>query len=80
MDISKLPIEQQRQWLIQRGWAPHQSRENVWIDPDTRMPFFIAVAVKRAMEGCRIESDLELKPAPVERKDDAPWPDKIGPR
>lgn len=74
MDISKASIEQKRLWLQQRGWEPHPDKTNVFIDPDTRVNYFIEVAVKRALADCHIEDDTQLKPAAPPRRDDAPWP------
>jgi hypothetical protein len=74
MDISKAPIGQQKAWLIQRGWQPDPHKANVFLDPDTRVPYFIKVAVDRALTDCRIASDSELNPVVPPRKDDAPPP------
>lgn len=72
MDIKKLPIEQQRLWLEQRGWQRHPEHAHVWIDPDTRINYHFSIALDRAVADCRIESDTVLKPVVPPRKDDAP--------
>jgi hypothetical protein len=72
MDIKSQPVEIQQKWLRQRGWQ--QNTKGTWIDPDTRMPYCMNVAVDRAMADCRIASDMELKPEAPDRKDDSPFP------
>lgn len=72
MDIKKLPVEKQQQWLEQRGWR--RGKPGMWIDPDTRVPYYFTMALDRAIAECRIDSDLELKPEVPPRKDDAPPP------
>ena len=72
MDIKKLTVEKQRLWLEQRGWR--QGKPGMWIDPDTRVPYYFTMALDRAISECRIDSDLELKVTDPGRKDDAPPP------
>ena len=74
MDISKASVEDQKRWLQQRGWEVHPEQPNVFIDPDTRINYYLTVAVTRALADCRVASDTELNPANPPRKDDAAWP------
>jgi hypothetical protein len=69
MDIKKLSVEQQKQWLEQRGWQPHPDKPNVYIDPNTRMNCLFSVALDRALADCRLAADSELWPRPVHRRD-----------
>jgi hypothetical protein len=72
MDIKKLPVEDQKKWLQQRGWC--EGKPGMWVDPDTRVSYFFSIAVDRAIADCRIDSDMELKPVVPSRKDDSPPP------
>jgi hypothetical protein len=69
-----MPVEKQIEWLKQRGWEPHPETPNVFIDPNTRVSFYLTVALKRALDDCRVDSDTQLKVKAPARKDDAPFP------
>jgi len=62
VDIKTLPIEKQKEWLAQRGWQPHESKPNVYIDPNTRTACLFSVALDRAIADCRLAADSELWP------------------
>ena len=74
MDISKASLADQTKWLQQRGWQPKAGNPNVFIDPDTRINYYIKLAIERALADCRVASDSQLNPPNPPRKDDAPWP------
>lgn len=72
MDIKKAPLETQVRWLKQRGWQPSSEQKSIWIDPCTRIGYYFAVALARAIDDCHIDSDFELKIEQASRKDDSP--------
>lgn len=62
-DIAKLNMTDQERWLEQRGWKPTQrSGAKMWKDPDTNIPYVHVVAVRRAMDACKLPADMELDP------------------
>lgn len=62
-DIKKLPQADQERWLEQRGWVPTmRSGVKMWKHPDTGVPYWIGVAVDKAIDACKLPADMELNP------------------
>lgn len=57
--INFLNEEDQRKWLVQRGWEPDGV---MYRDPDTGTRYSFPVALRMAKESCRIPADFELNP------------------
>jgi hypothetical protein len=62
MDIMSLPKDKQVKWLAQRGWQADDEKPDVWIDPDTRAKMYFLMALRKAIENCRLPADMELQP------------------
>jgi hypothetical protein len=65
--------EDKKKWLRQRGWTvalrpvPPGSPEGtqpteMWRDPDRGVSYHFAMAMKKALDECRLPADFELKP------------------
>lgn len=62
-NIIALPPETQEKWIKQRGWQPIQRDKLVlWKDPDSGVPYIFQVAIKKALEACRLPADTDIKP------------------
>lgn len=57
--------EDKAKWLKQRGWTPVQRAPDqpiMWRDPDRGITYHFDVAMKMALEACRLPADFELTP------------------
>jgi hypothetical protein len=56
--------EDKQKWLRQRGWTPVQRSETLtmWRDPDRGVSYNFQIAMKKALEDCRLPADFELRP------------------
>jgi hypothetical protein len=57
--------EDKQKWLKQRGWTPVQRQPDqptMWRDPDRGVSYHFAMAMKKALEDCRLPADFELRP------------------
>lgn len=55
--------EDKLKWLKQRGWvAVERDKQVLWRDPDYGVSYHFDMAMKKALEECRLPADFELKP------------------
>lgn len=62
-NIIGLPKETQEKWLKQRQWQP-MARDGItlWKDPETGVPYIFQIAIKKALDACRLPSDTDIVP------------------
>lgn len=62
-DIYKFSKEDQERWLDQRGWQPSdRTGVRMWRHPETGIPYNHIVALRLALEECKLPADTELNP------------------
>lgn len=65
--------EDKKKWLRQRGWTPvtrplppNSPKDAVapilWRDPDRGVSYHFEMAMKKALDDCKLPGDFELKP------------------
>jgi hypothetical protein len=63
--------ENKEKWLRQRGWTPvrrtspaikEEDAPVLWRDPDRGVSYHFEMAMKKALEDCRLPADFELQP------------------
>lgn len=63
LHVNNLTPKDQEKWLHQRGWREvERNNHTFWRDPDTSVQYIFAVALKRAIDACRLPGDFLLLP------------------
>lgn len=61
--------EDKEKWLRQRGWNPvkrpgatEADAQILWRDPDRGVSYHFDMAMKKALDDCKLPGDFELQP------------------
>jgi hypothetical protein len=61
--------DDKKKWLRQRGWTPakrpaakEEDSQILWRDPDRGVSYHFEMAMKKALEDCKLPGDFELQP------------------
>lgn len=63
--VNTYSVEDKHKWLRQRGWTPVKRSETaplMWRDPDRGVSYHFEMAMKKALEDCKLPGDFELLP------------------
>lgn len=63
LHVNNLTPDQQKKWLYQRGWREvERNKQTFWRDPDNSVQYIFSMALKRAIDACKLPGDFLLLP------------------